>query len=316
MVMKRNVLLFITLLLILNTVGAQSELHSSVKKMPELNGHSFPSMATFRSSFISTSLQANLGFGNTSTLKIPGIIIDDYEIFSFEGQILFFDMKVNYLQRFTPWLALQLSFSMAGRTGTNMSTIMADGVNTLNGGSIGWLVRVRKTERFNLSATLNVTNLTGNFINVQDYFRDLINNVPDPSVTKKVPAMAMGVGLTGAYAFSPVFGLQFMGEYAYGESFQRLKNEGFFAAGIIGDVDFNPKHGVPVGLALNYTLTSAPEIVLSDGGFSNLLGLKVGYTGSDDFEIGLLYSYYNVKITSVDDKPFVNKIMLLLKFYF
>ena len=314
--MKRTVLLLSALMLILNTVGAQSELPSKAEYRPVLYGHSFPSLSSFRSSFITTSLQANMGFGNTSTLKIPGIIIDDYEIFSFEGQILFFDMKVKYMQRFTPWLALQLSFSMAGRTGTNMSTIMADGVNTLNGGSIGWLVRVRKTERFNLTATLNVTNLTGNFINVQDYFRDLINNVPDPSVTKKVPAMAIGAGLSGAYAFSPVFGLQFSGEYAYGESFQRLKNDGFFSAGVVGDVDFNPNHGVPVGLALNYTLTSAPEIVLSDGGLSNLISLKAGYTGSDDFELGLQYSYYNVKITSVDDKPFVNKIILLFKFYF
>ena len=173
-----------------------------------MNGHTFPSSSHLGSSFITTHLQADLGFGLTSTLKIPGIVIDDYEIFSFEGQILFFNTSVQYQQRFTPWLALYFSFGMAGRVGTDISTIMADGVNTLSGGDIGWLIRITRSEKFNLSGTIRVQNLTGNFINVTDYFRDIINNVPDPSVTKKVPAMLVGAGIRGAYAFNPTFGFQ------------------------------------------------------------------------------------------------------------
>lgn len=314
--MKKLITLTVLVMVLLNGTTVRAQEPKADKKLPELYGHTFPSLSYFRSSFVNTSLQANLGFGMTSTLSIPGIIIDDIEILSFEGQMLFFDMKVKYQQRFTPWLALYFSFNTAGRIGTDMSTIMADGVNTLNGGTIGWLVRIRKTERFNLSGTLNLTNLTGNFINVSEYFRDLINNNPDPSLTKKIPAMAMGVGLLGAYAFSPSFGMQFSGEYAYGESFELEENDGYFSAGIMGDYDFYPKQNVPVGLALGYTLTTAPEVVLSDGGLSNLAVLKLGYTGSDDFELGLQYSVFNVRIQSVEEKPFVNKFMLMLKFYF
>jgi hypothetical protein len=314
--MHKNIPLIVLFLILINPMQAQQDDARPVKKVPSLYGHTFPTLSKFRSSFVNTSLQAELGFGNTSPLKIPGMTIGDYEVFAFEGQIVYFDMKVRYQQRFTPWLALHLSFSTAGRTGSDMSTILADGVNTLSGGAIGWLIRIRQTERFNLSTSLTLNNLTGSFINVTEYFRDVVNNVPDPSVTKKVPATNLSAGISGAYAFSPTFGLQFQGEYAYGESFVRDKTDGYFAIGAAGDVDFNPRYNVPVGLALGYTLTSAPEIVLSDGGNSNIVTAQAGYTGSNEFELGLQYTYYNVEIMSVDEKPFVSKVMLVLKFYF
>jgi len=314
--MKKIFYLIVILLIYSNTVQTQSDSPISEKKVPTLGGHTFPSSSHFGNSFITTHLKADLGFGLTSTLKIPGMIIDDYEIFSFEGQILFFNTAVQYQQRFTPWLALYLSFGMSGRVGTDISTIMADGVNTLSGGDIGWLIRITRSEKFNLSGTIRVQNLTGNFINITDYFKDIINNVLDPSVTKKVPAMLVGVGIRGAYAFNPTFGLQFQGDFDYGEAFERSKTKGYFSAGLMGDVDFLPKHNTAVGLALGYAITSAPEIVMSDGGMSHLITGKIGYTGSDDFELGVQYTYYNVNLKSVDEKPFISKILLILKFYF
>jgi hypothetical protein len=314
--MRKQGILVILSLVLITGITAQDQTPALSLKRPELGGHAFPSLLGLRSSFINTSLMASMGFGNTSSVKIKGIMIDDYEILSFEGKMLFYDMKVQYQQRFTPWLALHFSFVAAGRVGTDMSTIMADGVNTLSGGSIGWLVRFLRTDRLNLSANVSVNRLTGNFINVTDYFSDLINNVPDPQITRKIPAMAVGAGLSGAYAFNPMFGLQFSAEYAFGESFERKKNEGYFFTAIAADADFNPRHRVPIGLAVSYTLSSAPEIVLSDGGLSNMAMVGASYTGSEEFELGLQYTYYNVDIQSAKDNLFVGKIMLLMKFYF
>lgn len=297
-------------------IFAQTDIPDTKKKVPTLNGHTFPSSSHFNSSFITTNLHADLGFGTTSILKIPGIIIDDYEILAFEGKLLFFNMSVQYQQRFTPWLALYFTLQASGRVGTDMSTILADGVNTLSGGDIGWLIRITHNKKFNLSGTINVKNITGNFINVSDYFEDLINNVPDPRVSQTIPAMAVGVGIRGAYAFNPTFGLQFQGDYYYGESFIRSKTKGFFDAGVMGDMDFLPKHHTAVGLALGYGITTAPEIVMDADGLSHLITAKIGYTGSDDFELGIQYTYFNVELQSVEEKPFVSKILLLLKFYF
>jgi len=314
--MKKLIYIIIVGLLCINTGKAQTTFTDPDSKVPVLNGHAFPTLSHFRSSFVSTSLQANLGFGITSPVTIGGIKIDDHELFTFEGQILFLSMEVNYQQRFNPWLAMYITFSMAGRLGTDMSTILADGINTISGGNIGWLIRIKQSKKFNLSGSLKITNVTGNFINVHQYFEDVINDVPDPTVVNKVPSMSAGLGLIGAYAFSPMFGMQFHGEYAIGESLTRDGSDGYYSFGIMGDVDFNPKQNAPIGLALGYTLTSAPDIVMSEGGITHLFNGKLGYTGSDEFELGLQYSYYKLNLASVDQKTSISTFGLILKLYF
>lgn len=314
--MKKIIVFIIGVLLLVSTGFTQTDTLKTKVKVPSLYGHNFPSMGQFRSSFVNTHFLAHLGVGSTSPLTIPGVTVGDYQLSDFTGQLFFFNSNVRYQQRFTPWLALTISVKLAGRLGTDMSTILVDGVNTINGGRIGWLVRIKQTERFNLSGSLNLSNLTGNFINVSEYIEEIINNNPSPSVFKKIPSMTVGVGILGAYAFNPTYGIQFHTEYSYGESFQRETNSGIFSIGIMGDVDLAPKHNAPVGFALAYTLTTAPEIVMAEGGISNIFSGKIGYTGSEDFEIGLKYSFYNIKIESVDDNTFVNQIAFVLKFYF
>lgn len=312
--MKKLIYIIIISVLLISPGYAQET--SSERKIPVLNGHSFASLGHFRNSFINTSLEAHLGFGLTSPMRISGLVIDDKELFSFEGQILFLTVQVMYQQRFNPWLALFITTKMAGRVGTDMSTILANGVKTMSGGSIGWLIRITQSKKLNLSGTVFVQNLTGNFVNVSKYFEDLINDVPNPSLTYKVPAMLIGFGIQGAYAFNSTFGLQFQGEYRFGESFERGKSASFFSLGILGDVDFKPAHDVPVGLALGYILSSDADLVMDNGGMVNMIAARIGYTGSDDFELGLQYAYNKVNLNSVDQKPSVNTIKLILKFYF
>ncbi len=314
--MKKLILIFIILVTFLENGNSQTTGPSIDKKVPVLYGHTFPSMGQFRSSFINTGLQANLGFGTTSPFSIPGLKIGDYTIGAFEGQILFFNMNVQYQQRFTPWLALFISTETAGRIGTEVTTIMVDGVNTLSGGSIGWLVRIMQKEKLNLAGSISVNNVTGNVINVKAYFEDLIDKVPNPSVSKTIPTMNLGFGIQGAYAFNPTFGLQFHADMAYGESFERTKSKAYYSGGVIGDVDFKPKYEVPINLALGYRLTTTPAIVMSEGGSTSIISGKIGYSGSDEFELGAQFTYNNVELNSVDDKTSITTIMLLLKFYF
>ena len=314
--MKKLIYLFTILFIGSGSLNAQSSEPRAEPKVPTLNGHVFLSSSYLRSSFINTSVQADLGFGITSTITTPGIEIGGYEILSFKGQLIFFDVDAYYKQRFTPWLAMFISLKVAGRVGTDMSTIVADGVNTMAGGDIGWLIRIAHTDKLNLSGAVSLTNITGNFINVTEYLDEVINDEPYPSVTKTVPSMIATFGLRGAYAFNPSYGLQANVTYGYGESLERGNSKGYFSIGVLGDLDFNPKRQVPVGLALGYTLSSAPAIVMKDGGAASLIIGKISYTGSDDFELGLQFAYYNIALRSMDEKPSVTKVMLSFKFYF
>lgn len=313
--MKKYII--ISLLALLFMQGqTQETTHVIGLKRPELNGHIFPAMAFMQPSFINTKLSANIGVGSTGILKIPGIIIDDHEILSFEGRIIFMQTDVSYQQRFNSWLAMYVSYTLAARIGSDVSTILADGVNTISGNEIGWKLKIRETDQLNVSGTVSLFNMTGNFMNVADYFRDLINDDPLASVTKKIPALAVGGGLQAAYAFNSKYGLQFNGRYFYGESFTRGSNQGFYSIGLSGDVDFYPQNRVPLGLALGYSLSSSPEVVMGEGGNSNLLIGSLSYTGSREFELGLQFNYYNMELPSIDNKPYLSKIMLLLNFYF
>ncbi|MCK5691420.1 MAG: hypothetical protein KAI08_01185, partial [Bacteroidales bacterium] len=308
--------LFTILFIGSGSLCAQSSGSQAEPKVPKLNGHMFLSSSYLRSSFISTSVQADLGFGITSTINMPGIDIGEYNILAFKGQLMFFDVDAYYQQRFTPWLAMFVSLKMAGRVGTDMSTIVTDGVNTLSGGDIGWLIRITQTDRLNLSGAITISSITGNFINVRGYFEELINNEPYPTITKTVPSMIASLGLKGAYAFNPSYGLQFNLAYGYGESLERGNSQGYFAMGVLGDLDFNPRRQVPIGLGLGYTLSSAPAIVMYDGGTANLFMGKISYTGSDDFQLGLQFTFYSVTLSRMDDNASVSKVMLNFKFYF
>jgi hypothetical protein len=310
--------LFIILLFLAGLAMAypQESTSNSEVKVPTLNGHTFPSVVYHRSSFINTNLEANLGFGLTSRIRIQGLMLGEEELFSFQGQIMFIHTRVQYQQRFNKWLALYFSGSFAGRIGTSISTLIADGVNTVVGGDIGWMIRIYQSRKFNLSTAIYLETFTGNFINITQYFQEVIDTVAEPKVTKKVPAMLAGLSVQGAYAISRGFGLQFQAGMVYGESFQREESSASFTVGILADYDFMPVQKVPVGLALGYILTSSSEVVLKESGSANLFTGRISYTGSDDFELGLQYTYNVLTIENINDDPSLNTLMLMLKFYF
>jgi hypothetical protein len=312
----KKLLTILAILVFMGSGMAQEELHKQDWKVQVLNDHTFPTMSNFRTSFVTTNVKASLGYGITSPIKITGLTIGETEILTFEGQLIFLSMEVEYQQKFNPWLAIYINLRLAGRLGSDMSTILADGVNTITGGGIGWLFRIYQSKKFNLSGTVDVNNVTGNFINVSQYFEDLINDVPDASVTKKVPSLSASAGLQAAYAFSPVFGAQFHGYYAVGETFDRQGSIGFYSFGVMGDVDFLPRQQVPVGLALSYTITSSPYIIMAEGAYTHMLAGKIAYTGSKEFELGVQYTYYKVDLESVDNNPAINHFGLIVKLYF
>jgi len=314
--MKKAITLLLCAFLMSTTVQAQDSLYVNEGVVPRLNGHFFPSVSQMRSSFINTSLQADIGYGTTSKIKIPGLQVGDYELFSFEGQLIFADLNVQYQQKFTPWFAMFATIKMAARMGSDMSTILATGINSADGGEIGTLIRLYHNEKFNLSTSLKASQLNASFIDPSNYIKELLDSVSNPSGTLNVPAMSVGLGLRVAYAFNASYGVQAELNYAYGESLKREITQGYFAGGFVADVDFNPKRGIPLGIAVGYTITSAPEIVMSDAEFASLFSTKFSYTGSESFELGLQYFYYNMRLDSIEDNPFISKLVLSLKFYF
>lgn len=305
---------FILFSLTVKFLQAQNE--KSHQRIPVLNGHKFLSTSQMKSAFISTNLQTDIGYGSTSLIKIPGFDYNGANLFSFQGKILYVDFKLQYQQQFTDWLGLFISMKLSSRIGSDLSTIIADGVNTVSGGDIGWIVKIKETDKLLLSATIKANNLTGNFIDVTKYLEDLIDGEPYPSLSKKIQATSVGLGIRGAYAFNKTYGVQFNADALHGESMQRGTTDTYYSIGILGDIDFYENQNIPLALALGYSISSTPEISMNDRGFSNIFLGKLGYSGSDDYELGLQFSTYQVNLKSVESNTRISKAMLGIKFYF
>ncbi len=316
-IMRRKISIFILFLAGFGFVFAQNDTSKIVLKKPMLNGHSFCSFNTTNSAFIKTYLDATMGIGSTGLIELPGIPIGDNEILAFKGKVAFMNVQVKYQQKFNDWLALYATMSIGGRLGTSISTILVDGVNTYNGGSIGWLFRVVKKQKFQMTGNLFVKNLGGNFINLIGYINDIIDDVPNPEVVKYVPVLNAGIGVQGSYAFNETFGLQFSTDISYGESFNRGESDVFSSFSLVGDMDLMPRHQIPVGFGLGYTITSNPETTYLNFIYTNIFSAKFAYTGSSDFEIGLQFTLNTVEVSSsLDKNPMLFKTQLGLRFYF
>lgn len=287
-----------------------------VQKVPELNGHVFLPMSNIKSPFTNTTFGMKLGIGQTVNLTIPLPEIGDLPIEGIDGSVLFANLGFYYSQRVRKRAAVYLKFSMNARIGTDVGSIVSQGLNTVMATELGWIINLLETEKSSLSGTVDLYNYTGMFINVSKFVEDIIDGVPNPSLTDNVPALSAGLGLRYAYAFNSLFGMKLMGNLAYGESFDRNVTSARYNLGFAFDVNFNEKHNVPIGLALSYNLISQPEVVYFNNEFAYVGMLKIAYTGSTDFSLGLEISALSMPLEDLEKRPLVPLVAFSLLYFF
>ncbi len=315
--MKRFIIIISVFLSVYGSVIAQNDTTNIVLKKSMLNGHIFNSINTSKSAFINTYLNTEIGIGNTGNINLPGIKIGDHEVLSFTGSITFITTNIDYRQKINDWLVLRLAMSVGGRIGTNMSTILVDGLNTFNGGSVGWDFRLIQKQKFQMAGSVFLKNTTGSFIDIAGYVRDLIDDNPFAEAFKKVPVLTAGLGGQGAYAFNKTYGLQFGGDLSYGESFVRNEKSFFSSFNISGDMDLMPKRKIPLGFAVGYEISSNPEDTYMESIYTNIFSSRISYTGSSDFDLGLQFITHRVKLADgIENDPMIVKTQLDFKFYF
>jgi len=315
--MKRLILILSVFLCVYGSVIAQNDTTKIVLKKSMLNGHIFNSINTSKSAFINTYLNTEIGIGNTGNIDLPGIKIGDHEVFSFNGSVTFITTNIDYRQKINDWLVLRLAMSVGGRIGSNMSTILVDGLNTFSGGSVGWDFRLVQKQKFQMAGSIFVKNINGSFIDIAGYVRDVIDDNPFAEAVKNIPVLTTGIGAQGAYAFNKTYGLQFGADFSYGESFTRNENSLFSSFNISGDMDLMPKKRIPLGFAVGYEISSNPEDTYLEFIYTNIYSGKIAYTGSSDFDLGLQFITNRVKLSDgIKEDPMIFKTQLDFKFYF
>ncbi len=315
--MRNRIVLSVILSLFTLTGHPQVDTSGCKYKKPILLGHPYHLSDRVSSPFIKTYLFGSIGLGTTSMMNVPGLEVGGREILAFTGQLMFLSANLQYQQKVNDWLAIFFNYKLVGRVGSDVGMILVDGFNSLSGADLGWLFRLYHNERFQLSGTMFLQNMSGSFVDIVGYINDLLDSVPNPKATKNIPVMNGGLGFNGAWTLNETVGLLFETRFLYGESFVRGVHSFFMGLGVAVDLDFNPKYGVPVGVNAGYAYSSEPENTLLEFNNTNILDVRIAYTGSCDFDVGLQFSFYRYELQNIEvRRPWVMNTALGFNMYF
>lgn len=264
----------------------------------------------------STYINTMAGVGQTINLFHSISITDELEVRGLQGEVTFVDLYIGYQQRIRDWLAAYIHLGMAARLGTEVQSILIQGFNTVSIFELGWQFKIMEGEKSAFSATIELQNREGSFINILGFVKDIINDHPDPKIKENIPLLRVGSELRFAYGFNEFVGISAMAKLSYGETYIRGENGMGFTAGGGVDLDFYPRYSVPLGFIAHYNITSQPEFVFLEGGVAHIGKIKIAYTKSRDYSLGLEYAIMKVPLMNVEKSPFVYTYSLASRFYF
>ena len=283
---------------------------------PKLGGHTFISNPATRDPFPRTFLRSTTGIGKTVNLiLIPSFEIGDQIVEEVKGKLLFAELDFAYQHRVQDWLAVWGRFNLAGRLGTNTGALLAEGVTTVTGFELGWLLRLVETESVVLSGTANLWSDGFTDVDILRWADGLVGG-ESKELVESSPTVRGGGGLRFAWGINEGWGVLLTGEGGYGESPGPEAGSAWvsdLAAGL--SLDLRAYTGVPVG----FVLTGASRGFDREEGKpetrTNEIGLRTAFTGRNDFLVAI-----DTKMTDYDaasgSQVGVIRFALTLQYYF
>ena len=284
--------------------------------LPNLNNHYFIPNSNTPSPFIKSHFGMNLGIAGSDDFENIILEIDGEPIIGLKGSLIFADLNFDYQQKVKDWIAFYLNVGITARIGTELQSILATGVNTVTAFKMGWLVNIAEGKRDKLSGSLQVNNYSANFISVGDFIDDVVNGEANPSISKNVPILNVGIGLRYAHGFNELFGFQGFGAISYGESYERGSSGFTYILGGLFDLNLATTTKTPMGFAVFYNVSAQPDLVQVENSFATNAGLKISYSGAPHFNLGLEISRIRVPIPNVEEKVNSSSVIISSKYFF
>jgi len=299
-------------LLMYEWAGAQSD----TTNKPYLGVHSFTPVTYPNTPFTNTYSSILTGFGQTTDLVHQLGSIGNYQPRGLVGEVTFITVSFSYQQHVRERLAAYINLSLSTRVGTELQSILTQGINTLNSFDIGWNIKLISGDKFALSSVVELQNQRGSFINISKYFIDLTNNYPNPSIKETIPVLTFGTGFRFAYGLSDLIGFKASTDLVYGETYNRGEN-GFAYSAVGGiDLNFNSRYSIPFAYVMYYSISSMPDFVYVKDESAHIIKSKIAYSRSTEFSFGLEYSYMKVPLLNQQKRTTFRSIALAIHFYF
>jgi hypothetical protein len=262
------------------TLGAAALAQAQEGPRPSLAGHTFVSTDVVPDAFVRTYVRTSISYAQAPSIDYPPLVIGRDTLQTLNGSLAYATLGVEYLAAVRSWIAMRITGALVSRLGTQGSSLVHEGVTVAQGYHFGFLARLRQSPRSMLSGSLGVTNQTVTIVDVRQFAEDVANDVPNARLIDYVPTVRSVAGLRYAWAASPAFGVSLLGESSYGDAPRRHELTSWgWDMGVGVDYDAMPGHGVPVGAALAYRLTSLPGVTATDNGNSSQTALRIAYSG-------------------------------------
>ena len=312
---KNLFLLSIVVLLLISghKVYSQNEFKNN---SPQLNDHYFTPIKGIPGPFINSNFGSNLGIAFSDKFENIIIEIDGEPLIGLEGSLLFANLDFEYQQKIKDWIAINVQVGMTARLGTELQSMLTQGVNTITAFKLGWLFKLAKGKKYMLSGTAQINNYNGTFISIGDFIESIVKDSTVTSISKKVPSLNATIGLRYAYGFNDMCGIQFDMETGFGESFERGTTSFVYNFGGLLDVNLANRTKIPLGIVLSYQISSLPDYVYGEERSASIAGLKIAYTGAPNFNLGLEVTSSNLPVRNVDEKVRSTGILITTKYFF
>ena len=285
-------------------------------KRPKVGDHTFTPVSYSNLPFTNTYLYTTTGVGQSLDLVHQLDPLDGTKLIGLQGEVSFIDIGFSYQQRVRDWLAVYISLNLSARLGTELQSILLQGVNTVSGFEIGWHIRLLESDKVALSTVVELENLHGSFINIFGFAKDIINDHPYPSLSQNIPVLAFSTGFRFAWGLNDLIGLKASTDLAYGETYVRGQNGFALGLTVALDLDFYKRYSLPLGFVISSNITSMPEIVYVQDSYAKILRAKIAYTKSPDFNLGIEFSYMKIPLVNQENPTSTYSLALAARYYF
>jgi ribosomal protein L13 len=262
-----------------------------------------------------------LGGGTTTGMILPEIQIGDRVVVAPVGDLAYMLMVARHEQAIKSWMSFFVEGRVLGRLGTNVSSLLTQGVNASVGLNMGWSVKILEDDRWAVATGLVLKTGTYTTIDVRKWAEGLVRDSGVVTATNPLidtrPSMKLNLNVRGAYTFNETFGLMGFVNGGYSEPLTRDgAYEAVFDGGLALSMNWDPVVDVPIGTSIGADYRQIPETATQDQGATKNVYLRIGYTGTDAYGLGLQFNGQFAPIAGIEHQVTFVSALLDFRFYF
>ena len=238
--------------------------------------------------FVRSYVRNSLGYAQAAHVDYPPVVIHDDTLRTLDGNLVYALLGFEFQHELRDWIAVRVVVNARSRLGTEVASLVTEGVNLTSGFEFGWLARLHQTPRTMMCGSLAVANQNVTIIDPRQFAEDVANGVQNAHLVDEVPTVRAAGNLRYAWAISRPLGLTLLAEGSYGESPRRRGSDTWgYGLGASVDFDAGAAWKVPVGVALAFRRTSLPVLTVADKGGTSETVVRLAYNGWPDFLIAV-----------------------------